>query len=75
MTRKVLIGLTDQQLKEMNKMVKTGIYGSRSEAVRDAIRQLVEARMKRIEALATETAKLVKGKSIVKELIKEHERG
>jgi len=75
MTRKVLIGLTDQQLKEMNKMVKTGIYGSRSEAVRDAIRQLVEARMKRIETLATETAKLAKGRSIVKELIKEHERG
>lgn len=75
MTRKVLIGLTDQQLNEVNKMVKIGMYGSRSEAVRDAVRQLVEARMKRIEALATETAKLAKGRSIVKEIVKEHERG
>lgn len=75
MTRKVLIGLTDQQLKEVDKMVKIGVYGSRSEAVRDAVRQLVEAKMKRIETLATETAKLAKGRSIVKEIVKEHERG
>ena len=70
-----MIGLTDQQLKEVNKMVKAGLYESRSEAVRDAVRQLVEARMKRVEMLAKETAKLARGRSIVKEIVKEHKRG
>ena len=69
------MGLTEMQLAEVDKMVNTGMYGSRSEAVRDAIRQLVEAKVRRIEILAEETAKLSKGKSIVKLIEEEHKRG
>jgi len=75
MARKVLVGITEQQLKEVNSMVKAGVYGSRSEAVRDAIRRLVDARMERIEMLAQETSKMARGKSIVREIVKEHQRG
>ena len=75
MVKKVLVGLTEMQLAEVDKMVNTGMYGSRSEAVRDAIRQLVEAKVRRIEILAEETAKLSKGKSIVKLIEEEHKRG
>lgn len=74
MAKKVLISLTNQQLEEVDKMVKAGLYASRSEAMRDALRQLVEAKIKRIEMLARESARITKGKSLVKTIVKEHKR-
>ena len=36
------IRLTDKQIKRVDTLVKKGIYPNRSEAVRDAVRKLVE---------------------------------
>jgi len=36
------IRLTKKQLKEIEKLVKKGIYSSRNEAIRDAVRRLIE---------------------------------
>jgi Arc/MetJ-type ribon-helix-helix transcriptional regulator len=42
MMKRVLINLSDAQLEELDKLIKCNIYRNRSEAVRDAIRQLLE---------------------------------
>lgn len=38
----VQIRLTDKQIKNIEVLVKKGVYPNRSEAVRDAVRRLVE---------------------------------
>lgn len=38
----VQIRLTDKQIKNIETLVKKGVYPNRSEAVRDAVRKLVE---------------------------------
>ena len=38
----VQIRLTDKQIKNIESLVKKGVYPNRSEAVRDAVRRLVE---------------------------------
>ena len=38
----VQIRLTDKQIKNIEGLVKKGVYPNRSEAVRDAVRRLVE---------------------------------
>ncbi len=40
----VQIRLTDRQIKNIDDMIRSGTYPNRSEAVRDAVRKLVEAR-------------------------------
>ena len=47
--KRVLVNLTSLQLEELDKMVKEGKYSNRTEAVRDAVRILLE--MKKIEEL------------------------
>jgi hypothetical protein len=44
--KKLIISLTDQQFEELKKMVKAGIYRTRTEAVRDAVRKLIEEKRK-----------------------------
>jgi hypothetical protein len=43
-SKRIIIGLTEKQLKELNESVKSGFYQSRTEAVRDAVRQFLENR-------------------------------
>ncbi len=38
----VQIRLTDKQIRNIETLVKKGVYPNRSEAVRDAVRRLVE---------------------------------
>ena len=38
----VQIRLTDKQIKNIETLVKKGVYPNRSEAVRDAVRKLVD---------------------------------
>lgn len=38
----VQIRLTDKQIRNIESLVKKGVYPNRSEAVRDAVRRLVE---------------------------------
>jgi len=40
--KRVLVNLTDAQLEELDKLTKNKVYRNRSEAVRDAVRQLLE---------------------------------
>jgi Arc/MetJ-type ribon-helix-helix transcriptional regulator len=42
--KRVLINLTEKQLEELDKLVKEGFYGSRTEAVREAVRILLESK-------------------------------
>ena len=44
MPRRMIIALTDRQYEELEKMIKAGIYTTKTEAVRDAIRKLIEER-------------------------------
>jgi len=39
--KKIIISLTEGQLDELDKLVKSGVYSSRAEAVRDAIGTLL----------------------------------
>ncbi len=39
----VQIRLTEKQIRNIDVLVKRGVYPNRSEAVRDAVRKLVEA--------------------------------
>lgn len=50
--KRVLVNLTGLQLEELDKMVKEGTYSNRAEAVRDAVRILIER--KKIEELQGE---------------------
>ena len=38
----VQIRLTEKQIKNIDKLVKNGIYPSRSEAIRDSVRKLIK---------------------------------
>jgi len=40
--KRVLVNLTDAQLEELDKLIKDKVYRNRSEAIRDAVRQLLE---------------------------------
>jgi metal-responsive CopG/Arc/MetJ family transcriptional regulator len=40
--KRILINLTEVQIEELGELVKNNTYHNRSEAVRDAIRQLLE---------------------------------
>lgn len=44
MTKRIVLGLTDQQQEKLDKLVAKGIYQNRTEAIRDAIRKLIEGR-------------------------------
>ncbi len=50
--KRVLVNLTSLQLEELDKMVKEGTYSNRAEAVRDAVRMLLEK--KKMEELQGE---------------------
>jgi len=43
MLKKILLGITEQQEEKIEKMINKGIYQNRTEAIRDAIRKLLEA--------------------------------
>jgi len=64
----VQIRLTEDLIKMVDRLVKRGIYSSRSEAVRDAVRKLVVEREigrlaeKRAEKTSVELVKDVRGK-------------
>jgi Arc/MetJ-type ribon-helix-helix transcriptional regulator len=47
--KRVLVNLTSLQIEELDEMVKEGKYSNRAEAVRDAVRILLEK--KKIEEL------------------------
>lgn len=38
---RIIVTLTKKQIKELNKMIKSGVYQNRSEAIRDSIRKLI----------------------------------
>jgi len=61
----IQIRLTEQQVKGLDRLVKTGIYASRGEAVRDAVRRL------ELMANLLELQKLAKAKGITKEELSE----
>jgi len=42
---KILINLTDYHIEELDKLVKMGVYQHKAEAIRDAIRKLIEGRL------------------------------
>lgn len=42
MSKRIVLGLTDQQQEKLDKLVVKGIYQNRTEAIRDAIRKLLE---------------------------------
>ena len=44
MSKKILVNLTDQQVQDLNQIVSQGIYQNRTEAIRDAVRRLIEGR-------------------------------
>ena len=44
MSKKILVNLTDQQVQDLDQVVSSGIYQNRTEAIRDAIRRLIEGR-------------------------------
>ena len=47
--RRILVNLTELQLAELDRMVKKGEYSNRAEAVRYAVRELIEK--KKLEEL------------------------
>jgi len=40
--KRVLVNLTETQLKELDEIIKTGLYKGRSQAIRDAVVALIE---------------------------------
>jgi metal-responsive CopG/Arc/MetJ family transcriptional regulator len=40
--KRVLTNLTDAQLKELDELIKAGLYKGRSQAIRDAVGALIE---------------------------------
>ena len=49
MRKRIIINLTDQQIKELERIAKSKDYKSRSEAIRDAVVQFLEK--KKIEEI------------------------
>lgn len=48
--KKLLVSLTDQQIAELDILVEKGIYKNRSEAIRSAVRLLLEkAKLEQLE--------------------------
>jgi len=42
--KRIIVNLTEKQLKELDDLVKAGFYTSRAEAIRDSIRLLIETK-------------------------------
>lgn len=42
--KRIIVNLTEKQLEELENLVKAGIYASRTEAVRDSVRLLIETK-------------------------------
>jgi len=47
--KKVSASVTEEQYKMLQKFIKKGLYGSISDAVRDAVRCLIEKKRKEME--------------------------
>jgi Arc/MetJ-type ribon-helix-helix transcriptional regulator len=46
-TKRIIVSLTEKQEEELDKMVKIGVYRTRSEAIRDAVRLLISMKKRR----------------------------